>query len=270
MIGHPPGTMCDDRAVHLLAQAASDPTATDSGIAWYAPLFWLWLLAAVVFWVRRWFFSPKAEDAGDDDGLDGVPLRADATPRRPTDPAVDAATAGSRATGRGADGLTPTERLFRDEGVAPAEVPRPPTAPKATEGQPADRSGLFAKAAPPPSPGDTPTSGSPPATVAELLEGIELPCDLVPAATTSHYFNDYVVPFTTRRATPAEVGMAFGDELERLGFALRSTSDTEVEATRAEQRLVVTIHPNAAKAGTGGVPWFPHVAPGTVAVVVST
>jgi hypothetical protein len=120
----------------------------------------------------------------------------------------------------------------------PAPSPPPPASDRPSEG----RSGLFAPSAAQTSSAEPgPASASGRATVAELLSGVSMPCDLVPVIDPDGVLDPYRVAFSTTTAPAAEVGAAVGDELERLGFSLRSLTANQVEATREGQRLTVTV-----------------------------
>ncbi len=68
--------------------------------------------------------------------------------------------------------------------------------------------------------------------------------------------------FFTDRADAATVGASLGDELERLGYTLHSTSETEVVATRPDASLQVSIPTDASS--------YPTAPAGSVLVVLST
>ena len=157
--------------------------------------------------------------------------------------------------------LTRGPRAAREAAAGPAVAARvrdPPPAPS-PPAAPSGRAGLFAPAATAagaaaPPPGRTP--------VASALAGISLPCELAPLTGAGELPDPHRVVFFTDRAPAETVGAALGDELERLGFTLRSVSDTEVVATRGGTELSVRVHP-----GTEG---FPTAPPGSVVVVVSS
>jgi hypothetical protein len=105
------------------------------------------------------------------------------------------------------------------------------------------RQGVFAPpggdgAASPAGPTGPTTSERP--TVAELVEGIALPCGLIPVVTGAELDPHHVV-FATTGHGAGEVGSALADELERLGFELRTETDTEAVAVRGDARLRVRI-----------------------------
>jgi hypothetical protein len=152
---------------------------------------------------------------------------------------------------------TRKDRVARQGEGLPAEDPftaatstsTPSTAPEGTEpaGEPAaaeapsDRRGVFAaRAAPDERAGARPT-------VAELVEGISLPCGLTPVVAGD--IDPHRVTFTTSGHQPGEVGSALADELERLGYTLFSESDTEAVARRGEAVLHVRIDPGAEPGG---------------------
>lgn len=128
------------------------------------------------------------------------------------------------------------------------------------------RHGLFASDDEHPAdqdPAPAPQVGS----VAEALRSVEWPCGLTPVVDLSAgYAADRQVAFSTTEAAAAEVGRRLGDALEARGYVLHSTSDTTVDARRADAVLEVRIHPEAARAERHGVPAYPSLPP--LAVVV--
>jgi hypothetical protein len=109
-------------------------------------------------------------------------------------------------------------------------------------------------------PPDAPTPGRP--TVAEAVAGIALPCELVPLVGGEARLDPYRVVFSTDRADAAAVGAGLADELERLGYSLRSISDSEAVAVRADLSVAVAVVTDLAA--------FPTAPPGGVVVVLST
>jgi hypothetical protein len=123
----------------------------------------------------------------------------------------------------------------------PADEDRPRPIPPSGPGS--GRQGVFA----PSGAGVTPTPAEPirPAgggrpTVAELVAGIALPCGLIPVVTGAELDPHHVV-FATTGHGAGEVGSALADELERLGFELRTETDTEAVAVRDDASLRVRI-----------------------------
>jgi len=139
--------------------------------------------------------------------------------------------------------------------------------PPAPDAGPSERTGLFAA----PSPDDrTPGQGARP-TVAVALQGIVMPCGLAPVARPDEgLLADYRVAFVTDDADAATVGAAVGDELERLGYAVASTSATEAVARRDEVVVRVTIYPRPGEALRGDGPLFPAAPEGSVGIEFTT
>jgi hypothetical protein len=108
----------------------------------------------------------------------------------------------------------------------------------------------------------SPTAATTPAsatTVAEALAGIHLPNGLAPLTTMAERggVGDRVAFWTD---VPAEVvGPAFGDELERLGYATTSLDQDTLAAQRGGTNLVAVIHPDGPKATIGTQPAFASV-----------
>jgi hypothetical protein len=95
--------------------------------------------------------------------------------------------------------------------------------------------------------------------VAEALAGIHLPNGLAPLTTMAERggVGDRVAFWTD---VPAEVvGPAFGDELERLGYATTSLDQDTLAAQRGGTNLVAVIHPDGPKATIGTQPSVPEL-----------
>ena len=97
-----------------------------------------------------------------------------------------------------------------------------------------------------------------------------MPCDLSPIIDPDRVFDPYRVAFSTNTALAAAVGAGVGDELERLEFSLASTSANQLSATKAGQRVLVTIHadPEAVTYGDGQA--FRNMPAGSVVVEFQT
>lgn len=209
-------------------------------------VFWTWLLVALGVYAYRISRRIARRSTGADEpaAAEAPPAPVEAPPGPVAGPPV---------------GLTadPPPR------AGPSPTSSPPSSPPPTGGDEGDgRRGLFA-ARPEPAPerpSDAPPPGRP--TVAEAVTGIAVPCDLVPLVGGEARIDPYRVVFSTDRADAATVGAALADELERLGYSLRSTSDHEAVAVRADLSLSVAIVTDLAG--------FPTAPPGGVVVVLST
>jgi hypothetical protein len=123
------------------------------------------------------------------------------------------------------------------------------------------RDGLFAAA--------PQGEASPRPAVADALAGITLPCGLSPVIDPSG-LDPHRVCFLTTGVPAAQVGREVGDEVERLGYALRSDSAAEAIATRDGVEIRIIIHPVAPSAVTGSVRLFPNAPADSVAVEFRT
>jgi len=299
--------MCDDRVVFasltsLLSQ--QDPTVVvqDSGLAWYAYPFYLWLLGSlgvIVYRIVRRVQTKRSGPTAGDLSLTDAKASADTAARSGGSSAGPSGTSPAAATSHrpklsalvmgtadhqvsalpDTDGLTPTQKLFQEE-LARQQTPAGASDDPATPGAPpsestaalgsapepaAQRAGFFASGAT-----DEGPSAEPAKPVAELLAGIQLPCGLAPVMSPEGSFGPHRVAFSTPDHGPAAVGREVGDELERLGYSLHSTGDTTLEARKGNQVLSVTLHPQAKTAAEDGARMFPHVPAGSVAVVFSS
>jgi hypothetical protein len=219
-------------------------------------LFWLWLLVSLgIYAVRVWrrmTRGPKADPK-------------DESPTAGVDPGIPIV---SPPPGLGA---RPTSTLPPPK---PAPKPASPDPGPRTSDPPMEtgagaRSGLFAPTSSPAA--TSAAAASQPVaearqTVAELVAGIAMPCDLVPIVGSDRFLDPYHVAFSTDTAPAATVGGGVADELERLGFALQSTAENRLAATKNDRQLTVTIYPDAADVAFGDGKAYPTVPPGSVVV----
>lgn len=77
------------------------------------------------------------------------------------------------------------------------------------------------------------------APLSEMLSGIALPCDLLPAFRAAS--NDHYAVFTTTSASPPEVAAKLATELERLGFEVTPRPPAGARATRATSAVDVVV-----------------------------
>lgn len=144
------------------------------------------------------------------------------------------------------------EELAKKQGTAPAAAPSTPAA---------GRSGLFA-----------PGEGSPRTdrvSVAAALTGVRLPDDLVPLVGDEGVDPHHVL-FHATETPAAQIGRHLGDELERLGYQIRSETDTVAVATKGAVELRVTLHPDAGLERVDGRARFPTAGPTSVVVELET
>ena len=103
-----------------------------------------------------------------------------------------------------------------------------------------------------------------PATLAAAVEGISMPCGLVPVG--GDRLDPRHVAFSTTGHEPATVGTAMADELERLGYAITPLDDRSVRAERPGVELEVKIWSARLDSGEVMAERFPSV--GSHALVV--
>jgi hypothetical protein len=130
--------------------------------------------------------------------------------------------------------------------------------PAAPGGAPAaGRSGLFASDRAP---------AAERVSVAAALTGVRLPDDLVPLVREGTQLDPHHVTFISSTGSAASIGRHLGDELERLGYEVRSETDVVAVATKGAVSLRVTLHPDAGTERVDGVARYPTAAPGSVVV----
>jgi hypothetical protein len=231
-------------------------------------LLWLWLLGALGIYAYRLYrrFTRGPKDEAESSG----PSQSSPSISGPSKSGLSDIPVIGPASGVGTRPPSTTDTV-------PAPPPVPPASRVAPSSEPIDdspsRSGLFAPTdtpGPPSTPGAATTNTDARPTVAEVLRGIAMPCDLSPIVDPDRVFDPYRVAFSTNTALASAVGAGVGDELERLDFALKSTSAHQLSATKAAQRVLVTIHtdPDAITYGDGQA--FRNIPPGSVVVEFQT
>ncbi|WP_208027802.1 hypothetical protein [Rhabdothermincola sediminis] len=229
-------------------------------------VFWLWLLTSLTVYAYRIFRrltggKPAAERPATPVATPapGAPLEPGSTlpPLISSSPVTDDRAAGPEP---GGGKLVPPAPAAPGPGPA-ASSPEPGTAGVLGRAPSTGRSGLFA-------PSTDATVDEPAAatgasiTVAEAVRGIQMPCDLAPLVGSSPAVDPHRVVFSTTTATAERVGGALADELERLGFSLRSVADNQAVATKPGAAVTVTIHTDLSA--------FPTAPAGSVVVTLAT
>jgi hypothetical protein len=116
-----------------------------------------------------------------------------------------------------------------------------------------------------------PPTGSTRRPIAELVSGIDLPCDLTPLVGAERRSGARdTVAFVTRTSDAPTVGRAIGEELRRLGYDLTPRTETEVTARRGDDWLGAAVHADGSKVERGDRPAFPGAGRGGVVVELWT
>jgi hypothetical protein len=217
----------------------------DSGLPAYAYLFWAMFIGYAIWYGLRIYRRSSERRAGD--ALPPIP---------PSGPTTTARSAPPRPQ---APRPTVDPAPFSSSSSTPPAAPIP--MPAGDDAQ--ARTGFFAAA--------EPTGGRPPEQarrpVAAILRGITMPDALAPVINPDAADPAGMrVAFSASGAEPGRVGRAVGDELERLGFSLRSLGDTELGATRDHDELVVTIYTEPGGVERLGAKAFPTLPPGSFVV----
>ncbi len=185
--------------------------------------------------------------------MSGIPKLdlSDAAPPETIAPETLAAAAPPTATGGPATG-----------GPAGLTAPAPPVPPHVVEGTPTAAGSTPTPASPVPDPPAAPA----PRTLATVLVGVRLPCDLLPTPDALHPPSDDRVTLLTDAAEPPTVGGAIADELERLGFEIAPDGDDEAVAIRGEDTIGMKITSEAFDATVGNGRRFPEATATSVAL----
>jgi len=242
---------------------------------WAAGLVWiLAIVGAIVFVYRRVTGAGRAPAAPADDAALPSPSDTAAsstpsaffvepTPDRPGIPLANPPT----------DGRAPVPPAPVDEVTGPtgAVLPTDLTASGAPEPAATGASGRTGFFAPAAGSEGTPAAETRRLTVAEALRGVSMPSGLSPVVDGSVSIpNPFRVAFLTTSADASTVGSSVGDELERLGYALTTSTATELLARKPGVELRVVLYPAPDKATRGLDHLFPVAPPGSVGVEFST
>ena len=247
----------------LPALLAQQQFEADTTIPWWAYIFYLWLIVSVCVYGYRIF---RRLTRGKTEGSQVV--RA-ATPVNPVEPLPESS-GGSRDSAPAAPFPSPPTARRDSGGGGPHEdrsAGVAPVAPSNKAGTTSGRTGLFAASE------AKRSAEAPRLAVARLLEGISLPCDLAPVISADKPVRASVglhVAFSTSGVDPREIGQKLGDELERLGFSVESVSASQVQATRQDGGLLVSLLTDPAKMTREGKQVYPTMPPGSTVVEVES
>ncbi len=135
------------------------------------------------------------------------------------------------------------------------------SSPKESEQPKSDKpeSSQPATVAPPPQPDR-------PSTIADHLGGIRLPYDLLPMVPNGEKASNQRVSLVSDGAQPEVVGAAIADELERLGYSIKTLATDEAVAVRENQTLGLQIYPDASELSNRAGLRFPEAVAGSVAI----
>lgn len=152
--------------------------------------------------------------------------------------------------------LTPTERLFQAEGVP---MPRDTSTAPPPERDVAERPTVEAQPS-------VSTLGS--SDLAELFEGVELPCELAPVSMAgAPGVNCTVAVFATSRDHRPVLSAALGDEFTRIGCSVTWIDNSTAQVRRGSHSAVVSIYDHPGDhTHADGSPVFPTVGPAQVVV----
>jgi hypothetical protein len=194
-----------------------------SGLPIYAYVIWTAFLGYIVWYGLRLYRKSSERRADKEAGETAPTLRPTASP--PSAPVARPPAA------------NPVAPFASTRNSSPPAAPELPVEQKTGADDPSSRSGFFAGTA---SEGRPPDQARRP--VAAILKGISMPDALAPVVNIDAAdLSGLRVAFSANGVDPGQVGRAVGDELERLGFTLRSLGDTQLGAQRDHDELVVSI-----------------------------
>ena len=237
-------------------------------------IFWLWFGVSLVLLVRR-------------------RLQGSAARRREQHAMVRAATTVPATTDRELEGV-PDAAPAPADAPAPAEpnVAEPPaTAARPSPGDAIRRARPHADAEEADTPAGAPDAEFPSVTVpddrpapslrelvnpprtsvAQILAGISMPCDLVPLTGTDPSEDLAAatrVVFCTTGHAAGQVGLSLADELERIGMAVNGTGASSAMATNDVGCVELTIYANPETVNVGNAPAFPTAPSDSVVVEI--
>lgn len=103
-------------------------------------------------------------------------------------------------------------------------------------------------------------------TLADLLAGVRLPWNLLPAVDQSREPSNDRVALITSEGEPSAIGVDVADELERLGFTISPLGDDTALATRDGHSLGLQIIEAPMTAEVDGIRRFPTATESSVAL----
>ena len=208
-----------------------------------AILFWLWFLASVVILIRRSIRRRRERR-----------LRREATRVALHDHAdADVATSAPADVAAVIDAPVAAAPIA----AAPAPPPAPPAPPAPTRAPATAPSAPAVAAVATPAPSSVATiarSAAVPVTVAQVIAGIEMPCELVPLTLSDHdvrYDRGQRAHFFTTLVPALVVMTSLTEELERVGLTVTPIGETAAIAKRG--RLAVELRVNTVGALVDGV-----------------
>ena len=99
----------------------------------------------------------------------------------------------------------------------------------------------------------------------EALSGIAMPCDLMPLTTAEgRRLSDRELLLVTSGHEADEVGEAFADAVEALGYTIVPMGPTTAVASRGDDQITLVVHERPADELAGARPAFPTTRPGDV------
>ncbi len=228
----PPGALCKHAEVRPLAL-----------------IIWLWFFVAVGIYLyrgARWLQRRGDPDAEPQPTrgerkqrqLADIEARADAP--SPTE-ALFRQAAAERAAGKPLSAAAPSSPMAGDAG-APGGLVLPTT--PLTAGGPAGLGGE-----------QTADDDAPGVTVAQLVAGIDWPCDLSPVADTTATDLDRRVAFSTTSYPVELVAEAMRRNLTAIGYDIVEVDDRNFAGTSGRGKLAVKVHADAAIAAENHPGW---------------
>ncbi len=240
-------------------------------------ILWLWLLVSLSVYGYRLYrrFSRSSEAAADAAVEPGTGDRA--RPAGPATALIENPIAGFEqppSASESTPGSLPTA-------MAPADPPAPvapvlPVSGADAVAPPAPAAPAAPSWTPPPGGGDIPSAmpaserRAPRRPVSEVVEGIQLPCALVPLVGDATRLDPFDIAFSTTASDEQTVRGAMAGELVRLGYQVTPSSAHRLNASRADAELAVTVYGDPAKAVEAGRTLYPTAMPGSVVVRMQT
>ncbi len=142
--------------------------------------------------------------------------------------------------------------------TGPTMPPSPPV-PRSTAGEGP------AASTPPPAVAPRRTDLPPATTLIEALAGITMPCDLLPLTSAQRrVLGERALLLITSGHPADDVGEAFAEALEALGYEITPMGPVTVMATRGPDRITVVLHERPYDELSGKRSAFPTAKPGDV------
>ncbi len=236
-------------------------------------VFYVWI-AASLFWMLKTLLSNRRArrrddelvDADKDDNVDSRPMSALDSEQSDQPESKSKSGADSETAAKTAPNKVETKSAKTESDLVIAEGATTEAATTEAATKKAQRGGAHSVPAPAAEAVTERAVPAGPTTIADLLSGIRLPFDLLPMVPNGEEASDQRVSLVSAEEQPEVLGAAIADELERLGYSIKTLATDQARANRGAQRLALRIFPEAPDLINETGKRFPDAPEGSVAI----